>query len=543
MHKSKVVNTKRERRSSNNKNHNNNNIAKQPQTESHSTISALVTGLTSTQANMFDEKRPSETSTIKPTSIEINNHTNGVKHENGKPSPSKSLKLKIGNEHEQEIVSTTNGHHHLPPPNPNEHIYETPTNIESHPASAFETPAISSSDDHGNKSDENSHISSASSHHLNNGADSGISSEITSVTNNGTELDKTNFDDDLSSASGIASTSSIISAARQLETNINETNSHQRESSPTSGVVIPEEKRVTDRVKVFEAAASNNDHSTVKKQNTKNGHQKKAAPIHDQKQSGKRDSQISPTLSVSTTESVDTQTSNDSKVSSTTTNTSKNKSKRPSLKKQIQNLLKIDKPVSQDESTIIEEQTTVTNGKKANTLNTTRNKRDNDSTTTTTTTTVKRSSPPIRSQQNSPTNGNDTLKKRASPPLITPKRTSPRESPSKSQQHSPVPPHVTEFNKKPIIEPLEIRVEPNVMKKKSPSPPLSKTSNNGLLTSETDQRRSSTGVSKLIHTFQGNASHDLEQTVLVPRLRSPAQSINQTENVSYFVVFYLVTFT
>ena len=48
----------------------------------------------------------------------------------------------------------------------------------------------------------------------------------------------------------------------------------KRESSPTSGVIIPEEKRVTDRVKVFEAAA-NNDQSTLKKQPTKNGNQKK----------------------------------------------------------------------------------------------------------------------------------------------------------------------------------------------------------------------------------------------------------------------------
>jgi len=31
---------------------------------------------------------------------------------------------------------------------------------------------------------------------------------------------------------------------------------HQRESSPTSGVIVPEEKRVTDRVKVFEAVAN-----------------------------------------------------------------------------------------------------------------------------------------------------------------------------------------------------------------------------------------------------------------------------------------------
>lgn len=95
---------------------------------------------------------------------------------------------------------------------------------------------------------------------------------------------------------------------------------------------------------------------------------------------------------------------------------------------------------------------------------------------------------------------------------------------------------------KPIVEPLEIRIEPNVSKKKSPSPP-NKVSNNGLLTSETDQRRSSAGVSKLINTFQGNASHDLEQTVLVPRLRSPGQTINRSENVSHlFNVFFLSFF-
>ncbi|CAF1679944.1 unnamed protein product, partial [Adineta ricciae] len=521
--------TKRERRSSNNKNHNNNNIAKQPPpTESNSTISALVTGLTSTLANMTNDKCPSESASIKPTSIEINNHTNGVIHENGKKSPSKSLKLKIGNEHEQESISTkttttTNGHHHPHPPASNDHIYETSVNTDIHPVPTFEI----SSDDQGSKLDENSQLSYSpppDEHHLNNGIDSGISSEITSVTNNGIELDKTNVDDDLSSASGIAS-SSIISAARQLETNIHETNSHQRESSPTSGVVIPEEKRVTDRVKVFEAAANNNDHANMKKHNGKNGHQKKPAPInnssHDHKQPAKRESQVSPSLSVSTTESIDTQSSNDSKVTSTA-NTSKNKSKRPSLKKQIQNLLKIDKPVSQEESAIIEEQPAITNGKKPNTTNPTRTKRDNDSTTTV----VKRSSPSPKSQ-NSPTNGHDTLKKRASPPSITPKRTSPRESPSKSQHHSPpIPANVTEFNMKPIAEPLEIRVEPNVLKKKSPSPPSTKTSNNGLLTSDTERRRSSTGVSKLIHTFQGNPSHELEQTVLVPRLRSPAHSIN-----------------
>ncbi|CAF3757382.1 unnamed protein product [Adineta steineri] len=528
MHKSKVVNTKRERRSSNNKNHNNNNTAKQPQTDSNSTISALVTGLTSTQANMSDEKSQADTSTVKATSIEIINHTNGITHDNRKHSPSKSLKLKVGNEHDNESLLQTNGHHHTHT-NPNEHIYETPINFESNPLSSFETPTISaSSDEQANKHDESSHLSSTSLHndnHSNNGVDSGVSSEITSVTNNGIELDKTHFDDDLSTTSGVGS--SIISAARLLETNVNETATHQRESSPTSGVVIPEEKRVTDRVKVFEAAANNNDQSTLKKQPAKPGsNQKRTSPStfqpHDNKQNGKRESQISPSsTSTSTNESLEAQLTNDSKLT-----TPKNKSKRPSLKKQIQNLLKIDKTATPDESTIIEEQTSITNGKKANTLNSTRTKRDNDSTTLTS---VKRTSPPI-SQQHSPTNGNDTLKKRSSPPLVATKRTSPRESPSKSQQHSPVP-NVAEFNMKPVAEPLEIRIEPNLTKKKSPSP-ISKTSNNGLLTSETDQRRSTTAVSKLIHTFQGNASNDLEQTVLVPRLRSPAQSINHTENAT-----------
>lgn len=119
------------------------------------------------------------------------------------------------------------------------------------------------------------------------------------------------------------------------------------------------------------------------------------------------------------------------------------------------------------------------------------------------------------------------MKKRASPPMITPKRA----SPAKTQQHSPVA-HTTEFSKKPVGEPLEIRVEPGANKKKSPSPTTSKTANNGLLTSETEQRRSSTGVSKLIHTFQGNAPHELEQTVLVPRLRSPGKSTHHADNVS-----------
>jgi hypothetical protein len=160
-------------------------------------------------------------------------------------------------------------------------------------------------------------------------------------------------------------------------------------------------------------------------------------------------------------------------------------------------------------------------------------------------TTVNKRSSPSSSQQHSPTNGTDTFKKRSSPPLTTTKRSSPRESPTKSQQNSPGS-HMTGFNMKPFVEPLEIRIESNVAKKKSPSP-SNKVNNNGLLTSELEQRRSSTGVSKLIHTFQGNppppssssTTHDLEQTVLVPRLRSPAQSLNHTENVSSFFFLFL----
>jgi len=321
-----------------------------------------------------------DTLIIKPTSIEINNQSNGIVHENGNHSPSKSLKLKIGSENEPETIPTTTTNGHPPPPplpspsnktNSNDHIYETPSNIDSNPPLSFETPTISSSDEQGNKQDDNSHLSStppSNEHHENNGVDSGLSSEMTNATNSGTETEKTNFDDESSSTSGLT-TSSIISAARLLETNINELN-EKRESSPTSGVIIPEEKRVTDRVKVFEAAA-NNDQSTLKKQPTKNGNQKKTSS-NDNKQNGKQQISPSSSLSPSTpTETMDTHLINESK------STSKNKSKRPSLKKQIQNLLKIDKPISIDESTIIEEQSSVTNGKKSNTINATRTKRDN----------------------------------------------------------------------------------------------------------------------------------------------------------------------
>ncbi|UJR10493.1 hypothetical protein I4U23_014696 [Adineta vaga] len=161
------------------------------------------------------------------------------------------------------------------------------------------------------------------------GVDSGLSSEIT---NTETEKPVGSGDDELSSTSGTSSTLAQIDHS-----------THRRESSPTSGVVVPEEKRVTDRVKVFEAVA-------------KNGNKKKSSAsfsVADQKQ-------VSP----SSNDSFDSQSINETK-------SSKNKSKKSSLKKQIQNLLKIDKPTSlQDDFNAIDEQQL--NGKK--------NKKDNNST-------------------------------------------------------------------------------------------------------------------------------------------------------------------
>jgi hypothetical protein len=149
-----------------------------------------------------------------------------------------------------------------------------------------------------------------SSVHIDPSVDSGLSSEVTN-----TEVETSNGgggDDEVSSIK------------------------HKRESSPTSGVIIPEEKRVTDRVKVFEAVANNTEKVMTKNGNNNNNNKKKSSisssfTIADQKQ-------VSP----SSTESFDTQSFNEIKPS-------KNKSKKSSLKKQIQNLLKIDKPSIQDE--------------------------------------------------------------------------------------------------------------------------------------------------------------------------------------------------
>ena len=162
------------------------------------------------------------------------------------------------------------------------------------------------------------------------GVDSGLSSEIT---NTDTEKPPGSADDEFSSTSA---TSSTLAATDH--------SSHQRESSPTSGVFVPEEKRVTDRVKVFEAVA-------------KNGSKKKPSSVSSSFSAADH-KQISP----SSNDSFDSQSINETK-------SAKNKSKKSSLKKQIQNLLKIDKPSSlQDDLHAIDEQHQL-NGKK--------NKKDN----------------------------------------------------------------------------------------------------------------------------------------------------------------------
>ena len=153
--------------------------------------------------------------------------------------------------------------------------------------------------------------------------------------------------------SGQSSDISHVEGGEKSKKNIHsdETDHHHhrqaRESSPTSGVIIPEEKRVTDRVKVFEAVANNNEKSMVKNGTTttkKKSSMSNSFSTADQKQ-------ISPT---STSESFESQSMNEMKLP-------KNKSKKSSLKKQIQNLLKIEKPSIQDDLNAVDEHI---NGKK-----------------------------------------------------------------------------------------------------------------------------------------------------------------------------------
>ena len=319
---------------------------------------------------MSEDSKQADTLIIKSTPIDVNGQSNGSAHENGNHSPSKSLKMKIANDKTEDVPSTSNGHH---PIATHDHIYETPSNVDSYPSSSFETPTISSSDEQGHALDQSNNSSSTYSQngrHGKNGLDSGLASETNYASTSGTETERTSLDGEISASNTVTST--ILSAARLLETNVDDGTAPKRPASPSSGVIIPEEKRVTDRVKVFEAAA-NNDQSSMKKQANKNGNAKKSPTSAsfssaDAKPNGKRE-QVSP---VSTTDSLETPSSSESKSS-----TNKNKSKRPSLKKQIQNLLKIDKSTSQEEATIIEEQSVLNNAKKANTLNsTTRQKKD-----------------------------------------------------------------------------------------------------------------------------------------------------------------------
>ena len=165
---------------------------------------------------------------------------------------------------------------------------------------------------------EQSSLSSSS--HIDHGIDSGLSSEITN-----TEIEKITVDDELSSTSAASST--IFQTNPQCETN------------PNNGVVIPEEKRVTERVKVFEAVANyNENHLTNKNINKKKSLTSSSFSIGDHKE-----------IPSSSVESFDTQSINETK-------SSKNKSKKSSLKKQIQNLLKIDKSSTHDELNCFEEQ-------------------------------------------------------------------------------------------------------------------------------------------------------------------------------------------
>ena len=135
---------------------------------------------------------------------------------------------------------------------------------------------------HPSPSDEHdpSTLSDISSSHLDPTIDSGMSSDVT----------MTNDNDELSSISGIS-------------------------SIDVSGVIIPEEKRVTDRVKDIETTKNktSTDHPSI------------------------------PELKNST---------------------GKGKSKRTSLKKQLQNLLKIEKTSIQDELPTLDEQPPSNNGKK-----------------------------------------------------------------------------------------------------------------------------------------------------------------------------------
>ncbi|CAF3003245.1 unnamed protein product [Rotaria socialis] len=315
MHKSKVVNTKREHGSSNNKSQNNRNTSKQPlKTDSFLTLGALVTGFTSSPTTMADEINQADALIIKPATIDIN----GKSDLDTSLSKSLCIKTPCENKNEHEILDEQNS-------------ISSSSNIDHGVDSGLSSDPCENKNEHEILDEQNS-ISSSS--NIDHGVDSGLSSEVTY-----TEAEKINGDDESSSTSVVSSTNL------------------QRETSPTSGVIIPEEKRVTDRVKVFEAVANNNDN-----QITKNGSTKKKS-ITSASFSTADHKQISSSSSIETSDSQ----------SITEMKPAKSKSKKSSLKKQIQNLLKIDKSPIHDELSPLEEQL---NGKK--------NKKDNNSISTST---------------------------------------------------------------------------------------------------------------------------------------------------------------
>ncbi|CAF0731024.1 unnamed protein product [Didymodactylos carnosus] len=382
------------------------------------------------------------------------------------------------------------------------------------------------------------------------------------------------------------------------------------------GVFQPEPSSVKDTVKVFEAAlaAGNEQPPSSSTAQGKKASTMKTSPVtkdrpvtkgsnsfssSDKIKSSK--DQISPLgSSIGSSESFDTAStiSSSSVITGASTGLgqpeqkdtkSKSSKKRPSLKKQIQHLLKIDKSSSlqhdgshKQENVIQEEPitsspsmlSTATTNRKANTLNSRNTKSDKRDKNGTDANETKSRTSPLHSPDS--LNGKydkdlssmlmdeqkaNIFKKRPSPSTSSSqqqqqqKRTSPRESVEKTQTTT----KVTEFNMNPPIsrttEPLEIRISNDHVftKKKSVSPSsTSKTEgllqqNDGIIsdkmaaTSEVDGKR--LGVSKLISAFQTSNNNqygtdgnsELEQTILVPRLQRLSTSPDIAVSKNSFV--------
>ncbi|CAF0768226.1 unnamed protein product [Didymodactylos carnosus] len=428
-------------------------------------------------------------------------------------------------------------------------------------------------------------------------------SSISSVKLNQSTLKNINEND----SSAMSDTASITSSKTITDDTVEDHKTYVDEPKSDvdqsyGGVFQPEPSSVKDTVKVFEAALAAGSEQlppSSTAQGKKASTMKTSSTIKDRPNTKSSNSfsssdktklskeQISPLgSSVGSSESFDTTSVASSSSATTTTPTipvqqeqkevkSKPSKKRPSLKKQIQHLLKIDKssPSQNDDShkqeNVIQEEPitsspsmTTTANKKANTLNSRNNKTDKRDKNGTDVNETKVHISPLHSPDSlnekfdkdlssmlTDEQKANVFKKRPSPPassLQQQKRTSPRESVEKTQTTTTA--KTTEFNMhsptSKTIEPLEIRIsnDPIFTKKKSVSP-SSKLKTGGLLqqndavtsdkvtvTNESDGRRS--GVSKLISSFQtlnnnNNNQHDndgidngeLEQTILVPRLQ------------------------